>query len=234
MATTIFPHATGAALATAEAHKDPQDLIFYSGWFCPYNQRVWVTLEEKGIPYQYQEVNPYKKEQRFLDVNPKGLVPTVEVDGKALYESLVLCEFLEDAYPDRKPSMFPGDAYTKGHVRLWVDFVQKSFVPTYVRLLQAKEQDKQEPARKEMIEALRTFTAEIKGPYFLGEEFSLVDVAIAPWIQRDDVMIEHRGYTREAVSAEWKRYADHVVQRESVVKTKSDKEKYDPLYARFL
>lgn len=99
--------------------------------------------------------------------------------------------------------------------------MQKSFVPTYVRLLQAKEQDKQEPARKEMIEALRTFTAEIKGPYFLGEEFSLVDVAIAPWIQRDDVMIEHRGYTREAVSAEWKRYADHVVQRESVVKTKS-------------
>jgi glutathione S-transferase len=54
------------------------------------------------------------------DINPKGLVPAVEYHGKALYESLVLCEFFEDAYPDHKPSILPGDAYTKAYARIWV------------------------------------------------------------------------------------------------------------------
>ncbi|KAF8132219.1 glutathione-S-transferase [Mycena galopus ATCC 62051] len=228
----IFPHATGNAISTVEAHKEPQELIFYSGWFCPYVQRSWITLEEKGIPYQYKEVNPYKKEKHFLDINPKGLVPAVEYHGKALYESLVLCEFFEDAYPDHKPSILPGDAYTKAYARIWVDFVGKSFVPAFMRLTQAQEKEKQDLARTELYDALRKFSAQIKGPYFLGDEFSLVDIAIAPWITRDYILAEHRNYSREDVGADWKRYADHVEQRESVLKTKSDK--YAEIYGRYL
>ncbi|KAJ7876132.1 glutathione-S-transferase [Mycena olivaceomarginata] len=228
----LFPHATGNAISTVEAHKEPQELIFYAGWFCPFVQRSWIVLEEKGIPYQYKEVNPYKKEKHFLDINPKGLVPAVEYHGKALYESLVLCEFFEDAYPEHKPSILPGDAYTKAHARLWVDFVGKAFVPAYMRLIMAQGEEKQDEARAELYDALRKFAAQVKGPYFLGEEFSLVDVAIVPWITRDHVPAEHRGYSREAVSDEWKRYADHVEQRESVLKTKSDK--YADIYGRYL
>ncbi|KAJ7876127.1 glutathione S-transferase [Mycena olivaceomarginata] len=91
-----LPRATDNAILTVETHTEPQELIFYAGWFCPFVQRSWIVLEEKGIPCQYKEVNPYKKEKHFLDINPKGLVPTVEYHGKALYESLVLCEFFED------------------------------------------------------------------------------------------------------------------------------------------
>ncbi|KAJ7169133.1 glutathione-S-transferase [Mycena crocata] len=231
----IFPHATGTALATADAHRDPQELIFYAGWFCPFVQRTWISLEEKGIPYQYVEVNPYKKEKHFLDINPKGLVPAVEYHGKALYESLVLCEFLEDAYPEHKPSILgPGDAYTKAYTRIWVDFIGKAFVPAFMRLMQAQEKEKQDVARTELYDALRKFSAQAKGPYFLGEEFSLVDIAIVPWITRDYILADHREYSRENVSPEWKRYADHVEQRESVLKTKSDKDKYAEIYGRYL
>jgi glutathione S-transferase len=59
----IHPHATGAAAKTVEARQAPQELVFYSGWFCPFVQRSWIALEEKGVPYQYKEVNPYKKEK---------------------------------------------------------------------------------------------------------------------------------------------------------------------------
>lgn len=45
--------------------------------FQPFVQRVWIALEEKGIPYEYKEVNPYKKEPHFLKINPKGLVPAL-------------------------------------------------------------------------------------------------------------------------------------------------------------
>ncbi|KAJ6491786.1 glutathione-S-transferase [Mycena vitilis] len=230
----IFPHATGNAISTVEAHKEPQELIFYAGWFCPFVQRSWITLEEKGIPYQYKEVNPYKKEKHFLDINPKGLVPAVEYHGKALYESLVLCEFFEDEYPDRKPSILPGDAYNKAYARIWVDFVGKAFVPAFMRTMQAQDKATQEEARTELYEALRKFSAEVKGPYFLGDEFSLVDIAIVPWITRDYILAEHRGYKRRDVSAEWKRYAGHVEQRASVLKTKSDKDKYADIYGRYL
>ncbi|PFH52169.1 hypothetical protein AMATHDRAFT_74450 [Amanita thiersii Skay4041] len=228
----IFPHATAAAERTVAEHQAAQDLVYYAGWFCPFVQRGWITLEERKIPYQYKEVNPYKKEPHFLQINPKGLVPALEYKGKALYESLVICEFLEDAYPNHKPSMLPDDPYLRGYARIWIDYISKAVVPGFHRLIQAQEKDKQEAALKEWNEALRKFSAEIKGPYFLGEQFSLVDIAIAPWIVRDHVPADHRGFKREAVGEAWKKYAEQVEKRDSVVKTQS--EHYEEIYGRYL
>jgi glutathione S-transferase len=104
---------------------------------------------------------------------------------------------------------------------LQVDFVSKAFVPVFFRLIMSQEPEKQESARTELYDALRKFAAQVKGPYFLGDEFSLVDVAIVPFITRDYILADHRNYSREGISAEWKQYADHVEQRESVLKTKS-------------
>jgi glutathione S-transferase len=117
--------------------------------------------------------------------------------------------------------------------------------------MQAQEKEKQDLARTELYDALRKFAAQAKGPYFLGEEFSLVDVAIVPWITRDYILSEHRGYSREDIGAEWKQYADLVEKRESVLKTKSvseqyfcelyvsyfvsqDRDKYEEIYGRYL
>ncbi|KAJ7350610.1 hypothetical protein DFH08DRAFT_995269 [Mycena albidolilacea] len=72
-----------------------------------------------------------------------------------------------------------------------------------------------------------------KGPYFLGDEFSLVDVAIVPFITRDYISVDYRNYSREGISAEWKQYADHVEQRERVLKTKSDQDKYAEVYGQY-
>ncbi|KAJ8502710.1 hypothetical protein ONZ45_g11507 [Pleurotus djamor] len=230
----IFPHATGQAADTVAKHQEPQELIFYSGWFCPFVQRSWLTLEEKGIPYQYKEVNPYKKEQHFLDINPKGLVPAVEYKGKALYESLILCELFEEAFPDHKPNLLPLDPIGRAQARLAFDHISKTFVPAYFRLLISQTKDKQEAALEEVNEALRTFSAKIKGPYYFGEEFSLVDIAIAPWIVRDYIVIEHRGFKREVVGDVWKKYAELVEKRDSVLRTSSDKQHYTEIYGRYL
>ena len=80
----IYPEANGPAAQIVKEHKDPQEIVLYAGWvrdsrcgrpmhmligtyqFCPFTQRTWIALEEKGIPYQYKEVNPYKKEDHFL------------------------------------------------------------------------------------------------------------------------------------------------------------------------
>ncbi|KAF8963660.1 glutathione-S-transferase [Flammula alnicola] len=229
----IFPHATAEAAKTVAKHQESQDLIFYAGWFCPYVQRSWIALEEKGIPYQYKEINPYKKEAHFLAINPKGLVPAVEYKGRALYESLILCEFFEDAFPSHKP-LLPTDPVDRALARMWLDHLSKTFVPAFQRLLPAKEPEKQQAALQELYESLRKFSANIKGPYFLGEEFTLVDVAIAPWIVRDYVIEEHRGYKRIDASPAWKAYADLVEKRDSVINTSSLREHLVDIYGRYL
>jgi glutathione S-transferase len=108
----IHPHASGEADKTVKAHSDKHELVLYAGWFCPFVQRTWLALEEKELPYEYREVNPYKKEKEFLDINPLGLVPALVYHGKALHESLVLNEFLEDEFPDFKP-LLPKDSFER-------------------------------------------------------------------------------------------------------------------------
>ncbi|KXN85608.1 Glutathione S-transferase omega-1 [Leucoagaricus sp. SymC.cos] len=230
----FHPHATGVAAETVAKHQDPQDVVFWAGWFCPFVQRVWIALEERGIPYQYKEVNPYKKEKHFLDINPKGLVPAVEYQGKALYESLVLLEFLEEAYPSQSTSLFPSDPYDRAIARLWIDHISKNYLPNNWRLTQSQTKEKQDEAREALYEAQRKLVQQVKGPYFFGEKFSIVDAVVAPWIARDWVITENRGYERVAVGEAWVKYAKALCERPSVKKTTSEREHYEPIYGRYL
>ncbi|KAF8911523.1 glutathione S-transferase [Gymnopilus junonius] len=230
----IYPYATAAAAKTVAKHQEPQNLVFYSGWFCPFAQRAWISLEERGIPYQYNEINPYKKEPHFLAINPKGLVPAVEYKGKALYESLILCEFFEDAFPNYKPNLLPLDPVDRALARIWLDHITKTFIPSIHRLLQVQEASKQAEALQDLYQSIRKLTDNIKGPYFFGEKFSLVDIAVAPWIVRDWVVEEHRGYKRIDASPKWKEYAELVEKRDSVVNTSSLREHQIEIYGRYL
>ncbi|PPR04124.1 hypothetical protein CVT26_001316 [Gymnopilus dilepis] len=230
----IFPHATAAAAQTVAKHQDPQDAVFYAGWFCPYVQRAWIVLEEKGIPYQYKEVNPYQKDPHFLAINPKGLVPALEYKGRAIYESLILCEFFEDAFPSHKPHLLPLDPVDRALARIWIDHITKTFIPSFQRLLQSQTADKQREALQDLYQSIRKFCEHIKGPYFFGEQFTLVDVAVAPWFLRDWSIEEHRGYRRADASPKWKEYAEQVEKRPSVVNTSSLREHLLDIYGRYL
>lgn len=144
-------------------------------------------LEEKKIPYQYIEVNPYHKEESLLKLNPRGLVPTLQYDNKPLYESTVICEFLEEAYPDHGPKLLPEDVYERARTRIWTDFVTSRIIPAFHRFLQFQPiSDKEglEEKRQEFLSKLKEFVNEmhLQGPFFLGSQPSLVDFVIAPWI----------------------------------------------------
>ncbi|KAL4064732.1 glutathione S-transferase [Scleroderma yunnanense] len=223
---SIHPIATGKAAETVRKHQNPQELVFYSGWLCPFNSRVWIALEERGIPYQYKEVNPYKKEEHFLEINRKGLVPA----------SLILLEFLEDAYPSYSPNLLPSDPYERAYERIWMDHIAREIVSAWMRLLmtQLTEPEKQDSARRELYEAQKRLLNEVKGPYFVNEQFTLVDVAIAPWIVRDYVLAENRGYKWEDVGNGWVKYAEALSTRDSVRRTTSDRDKHQATYDRYL
>lgn len=183
----IHPAATGAAAETVAAHKDKDNaaLTFYSGWFCPYVQRVWLALEEKGIPYYYEEINPYHKDE-YLKINPKGLVPAIRSDGVNIYESHILNEFLEDKFPESK-RLLPDSAEQKAVARIKMDLVTKKIIPAYFRCVQSQDVEGQKAARKEVYDACRefgTFIDTSKGPFVGGKELDGVDIALAPWAVR--------------------------------------------------
>jgi glutathione S-transferase len=153
---------------------------------CPFVQRAWTVLEEKKIPYQYIEVNPYDKPKSLIDLNPRGLVPTLQYDNKPLFESTVICEFLEEAYPDHTPHLLPKDVYQRARTRIWTDFCTSRIIPAFHRFLQwqpMSDKDGLAERRKEFLGHWLTLTKEMdeEGPFFLGKEPSLIDFVVAPW-----------------------------------------------------
>ena len=83
-------------------------------------QKVRITLDEKGLDWKGHEVNLFTGEQydpKYLKLNPKGVVPTLVVDGQAIIESTLICEYLDETYPE--PSLVPDDAVLRSRMRLW-------------------------------------------------------------------------------------------------------------------
>ncbi|KAF2827638.1 glutathione transferase omega-1 [Ophiobolus disseminans] len=239
----LHPEATGPAAHIVKAHQAEHPLKLYSGWFCPFVQRVWIALEEKNIPYQYIEVNPYNKPQSLLDLNPRGLVPTLQYENKPLYESTVLCEFLEDAFPGNTPHLLPKDPYERARTRIWIDYVGTRIIPAYHRFLQHQGASGLSEKRQDFLSHIAAFTREMhpSGPFFLGAEFSLIDVVLAPWAVRMWVFDHFKdgglgipeGGEDELVWRRWRRWVEGVQGRSSVRNTLSEREWYLPIYKRY-
>jgi glutathione S-transferase len=136
-------------------------------------------------------VNPYHKPESLLKLNPRGLVPTLQTDDQPLYESSIINEFLEEAYPDHSPHLMPKDLYKKARVRIWSDYVTSRIIPAYHRFLQYKPKDgetKEQAAeqldvyRQELLGHLKAWIKEAdpEGPWFYGADMTMADVTLAP------------------------------------------------------
>ncbi|KAL4752986.1 hypothetical protein BDW72DRAFT_201946 [Aspergillus terricola var. indicus] len=227
--------ATGAAAETAAKHSKESDLKLYGSCFCPFVQRVWIALELKGLPYQYIEVDPYKKPQSLLDVNPRGLVPALRHGEWGSYESSVLLEYIEDLEAG-PPLLPPGDAKLRAHCRLWTDFVNRHIVPNFYRVLQEQDQQKQIEHAQELHNSFNTLieVADPEGPFFLGPDISFVDVQIAPWIIRlNRVLKPYRGWPDPEQGTRWNAWVDAIEANDSVKATTSLPDLYLDSYERY-
>lgn len=215
--------------------------------FCPFVQRTWAVLEEKGIPYQYVEVNPYHKPESLMKLNPRGLVPTLEYEGKPLYESTVICEFLEDAYPSHGQKLRPDDAYARAFSRIHSDYVTSRIVPKYFRFLQHQDGESPyslEEARLDFLDSLKEFTSNMHpdGPFFLGQEPMNVDFLAGPFAMRLWVFdhfkgglgipAEGQGGEDEKSWARWRKWTTAIEKRNSMRETMSELEYQIPIYKR--
>lgn len=183
--------------------------------------------------------------------NPRGLVPTLEVaPGKALYESIVLLEYLEDAYPDHKP-LRPTDPYQLARSRIWTDFVTSRIIPAFHRLLQFQPnsspdgEEKLQKLREEYRGKLLEFARDMhpEGPFFMGSELTTVDLVMIPWAVRHWVFDHYKGGLAipdkgeggqdEEAWSRWRKWVETLEDRQSIKATTSQAEHYLPIYKRY-
>jgi len=226
--------ATGAALATVKKHSKEDTLKLYGSCFCPFVQRVWISLEIKQTSYQYIEIDPYKKPEWYLKLNPRGLVPTIQHGDWQCYESTVLMEYLEDL-GEGQP-LLPADPKKRAQCRLWSDHINRRIIPGFYRYIQAQEAEKQiEFASEFKNEILKLVdAADAEGPFFLGKDIGFVDVQIAPWVIRlNRVLKPYRGWPDPESGSRWARWVQAIEDNEHVKATTSTDELYLDSYERY-
>lgn len=102
-------------------------LKLYSYFNSICTQKVFITLAEKGLAYETQNVDLFKNEQfapAYLKINPKGVVPSLDHDGRIVIESTLICEYLDECFP--LPRLMPADPYLRARARLWSKTVDET------------------------------------------------------------------------------------------------------------
>jgi glutathione S-transferase len=152
-------------------------LKLISHTLCPYVQRSQITVLEKQIPCDREYIDLANKPDWFLKISPLGKVPLLLVDDEVLFESAVICEYLDEITPD---SLHPADALTKAKHRSWIEF-GSNLLAKIASFYSAKDEKIFEAKRLDLMANLELLEATIdQAPYFAGEKFSLIDAVYAP------------------------------------------------------
>jgi glutathione S-transferase len=153
---------------------------------CPYVQRAVIALTEKGVAFERIDVDLANKPDWFLEISPLGRTPVLLVGDRAIFESAVILEYLEETQP--KP-LHPADALVRAEHRAFIEF--GSAVLNDIAGLYSASDEPAFKARAAQLEAkFARLEARVAGPWFDGEKFSLVDAVFGPVFRYFDAFDE--------------------------------------------
>ncbi|KAI8073595.1 glutathione S-transferase [Thamnidium elegans] len=209
-------------------------IIFYNAVVCPYAQRAAIALRESGALYETIDIDLVNKPEWYKDVNPDTKVPALGVEGQNIAESLVIIEYINDRFP--KANLLPKEAIRRANVRFVIEFFTTKINGVFFKYLfgsqdesSFEEFDKEINASLVRLDKLLTQQS-ATGPYFLGNEFSLADIAIAPFFLRilGFSKIYLKGYQFEALKTHprLEEFIKGITTRPSVTETYVGDEEY--------
>ncbi|XP_022869943.1 probable glutathione S-transferase parC [Olea europaea var. sylvestris] len=150
-------------------------------WSSPFAMRVRIALKEKGIDYESREEDLSNKSPLLFNMNPvHKQVPVLIHNGKPVCESIIIVQYIDDVWKDKAP-LLPSHPYERARARFWADYVDKKIYGTG-KLVWAATDEVQAAAKEELIECFKLLESEVgEKPYFGGNTFGLVDVALIPF-----------------------------------------------------
>ena len=154
----------------------------FSSSTCPQSHRVRMVLAEKGITVEIIDVDSSQKPEDLIDLNPYNTVPTLVDRELVLYDPHTIVEYLDERFPH--PPLMPVDPVSRARTRLALFRIEHDWYEL-IPALESKGEKTVNKARKDLRDSL-TSSAEVFAakPYFLSDEFSLVDASIVPVLWR--------------------------------------------------
>ena len=158
--------------------------VLVSHVLCPYVQRAAIVLAEKGVTFERRDVDLANKPAWFLRLSPLGKTPVLLVGAEAVFESAVICEYLDETHGT---PMLPAAPLARARHRGWVEFASQVLNGIAAFYGAADETALQQRSDELRARFERLEQALGDGPWFAGERFGLVDAAVGPVFRYFDV-----------------------------------------------
>ena len=149
-----------------------------------YCQRVRIVLEEKGISSEIIDTDKNNIQAEILEVSPYSTLPVLVDRDVCLYDSVTLMEYLDERFPH--PPLLPVYPVARANIRLYIKRIANDWCLLFDRLVDEKLKPAEEKKFKTQLKSLIVATNPIfkEKPFFMNDEFSLVDCCIAPILWR--------------------------------------------------
>jgi len=158
-------------------------MTFYSDGTDHYSHRVRIVLAEKGVTVEVHDVDADNKPEDLATLNPYNSLPTLVDRELVLYQPNVMMEYLDERFPH--PPLLPVYPVARAQSRLWMFRIQREWCTHVDIITAAKDEKSVEKARKELKEGLIGISPIFdEMPFFMNEEFTIVDCCIAPILWR--------------------------------------------------
>ncbi len=148
-----------------------------------YSHRVRIVLAEKGVTFDLVDIDPNELTEEVSELTPYQSLPVLLDRDLVLYESKVMMEYLDERFPH--PPLLPVYPVTRAQSRLWMHRIEKDWSPLVDAIVANKSPESVASASKELKESLMTVAPIFaEKPYFMSDEFTLVDCCLGPVLWR--------------------------------------------------
>jgi len=194
-------------------------MTLYSGTTDPYSHRCRIVLFEKGMDFQVIDVDLANKPGDLAVINPHNTVPVLVERDLVLEQANIINEYIDERFPH--PQLMPADPVMRARARLFLhNFEEQLF--DHIADLESENQKLADKARAtirdNLTQIVPLFT---KQEYILGDEFSMLDVAIAPLLWR----LGHYGIELPKQAAPLLKYAERIFSRPAYIEAMTPSEK---------
>lgn len=191
----------------------------YSGTTDPFSHRCRIVLYEKGMDFQVIDVDMFNKPEDLAVINPHNRVPVLVERDLVLFEPNIINEYIDERFPH--PQLMPADPIMRARARqLLIGMEREIFA--HIEPIEKNQKGAADKARQEikarLTEIIPIFS---KQKFMLGDEFSMLDVAIAPLLWR----LDHYGIDLGKNAAPLMKYAERIFSRQGFIDALTPSEK---------
>jgi RNA polymerase-associated protein len=194
-------------------------MTLYSGITDPFSHRCRIVLYEKGMDFEIIDVDLMNKPEDLAVMNPYNTTPVLVERDLVLYESNIINEYIDERFPH--PQLMPADPVMRARARLFLHRFEKELF-IHIDALEGNNQKNAEKARNLTRDALLQIAPVFaKHKYMLGDDYSMLDVAITPLLWR----LDYYGIDLSKNAVPLLKYAERIFSRPAYIEALTPSEK---------